>query len=221
MVALAKDGHILFYREEKEGLQHAENVHAFAASILQQSGLGFGTLDAIAVSMGPGSFTGLRIGVSAAKGFCMALDIPLIGLPTFEVMAAGAIQSMHQFGKAITTFFPMLDARRMEVYSAGFDASAHLIFPVGAYVLDQPETLHSFHQKFRNVEGNILVFGPGAFKLKCSEDLLQKVEFSKESFLLPGSMAAIAEHHFQQKKFRNVDSFEPFYLKDFYVPSKS
>ena len=121
-VALAKDGNLFDFKEEvNEKYSHSEQLTLFIESLLQQRGIVFSDLDAIAVSKGPGSFTGLRIGVSTAKGLCYALDKPLISIFTLEAMASGM---QKKFPNKV--YCPMIDARRMEVYTAIFQAGKQL-----------------------------------------------------------------------------------------------
>src|SRR5690554_3247877 len=122
-VSLGKDGELIDTIELAEaGFNHAEKLHVFIDEILQRNAFSYQSLNAIAISKGPGSYTGLRIGVSAAKGLCYALDIPLISIPTLQSLA---LQVQHPDGVIV----PMIDARRMEVYTAVFDADNHCISP--------------------------------------------------------------------------------------------
>lgn len=134
-VAVARDGRVLALREvESPRHEHAEKVNVFIAEVLAEAGLSLKDLDAVAVGIGPGSYTGLRIGLSAAKGLCYALDIPLLGLSTLGTLARAAIDAAPV---PITTVQPMIDARRMEVFTGTFEASGH---PLGGHhplVLDE------------------------------------------------------------------------------------
>src|ERR1044071_1151451 len=131
-VALARDGEVIAWREEHEANKHAEKLSVFCDEVLKETGTTPVQLDAVAVSGGPGSYTGLRIGTSTAKGYCYALNIPLIAVPTLEAMARG-MRNAAAGGELVC---PMIDARRMEVYSAIYDVNFIVISPVVPVVLD-------------------------------------------------------------------------------------
>ena len=132
-VCIIADEKIISFREVNNGFSHAENLHGFIEEVLKESNLSFSQLSAVAVSKGPGSYTGLRIGVSAAKGLCYALNIPLISIDTLQSMAWGAAQTKND----TVLFCPMLDARRMEVYCAVYTKNLETVLPVNALVLDE------------------------------------------------------------------------------------
>ncbi|WP_321539460.1 tRNA (adenosine(37)-N6)-threonylcarbamoyltransferase complex dimerization subunit type 1 TsaB [Flavobacterium piscinae] len=159
-VALAKDGEAVVCKEIAEmGYSHAEKLHVFIEEILSEANLQFSDLNAIAVSQGPGSYTGLRIGVSAAKGLCYALDIPLIAVDTLEVLAS---QISIEEGLII----PMIDARRMEVYSAIFDKNYQKIRDTKAEILTQ--------ESFSELNQMIYFVGDSSQKAKT---IIQKENF--------------------------------------------
>jgi tRNA threonylcarbamoyladenosine biosynthesis protein TsaB len=187
-----------------EHFSHDEKLHVFIREVLQEANVGFSELDAVAISKGPGSYTGLRIGVAAAKGLCFALDLPLIGIHTLELMVQPFI------GKAEYVFFiPMLDARRMEVYTAVFDNSKTWIQETNALVLEA--------QSFYDLIGDspCLVFGNGASKFKTLQPKINAHFTETVSYPSAEDMSRLAWLEFQKKNFEDLATFEPFYLKDF------
>jgi len=211
-VALVREGEILSQRESTAGNDHAALLSLFVTEVLADAGLDIKSLDAIAVSMGPGSYTGLRIGASAAKGYCYALDKPLIAIPTLQAMADGMrieIQSANEEMPAKLCFCPMLDARRMEVYSALYDSDNQCLREVEAEVLDE----NSFADFLR--DHNVLFFGSGALKTQAllGENPAARFDLSYQHGA--ANIARIAEQKFIKKEFEDMAYFEPFYLKDF------
>lgn len=187
-----------------EHFSHDEKLHVFIREVLQEASVGFSELDAVSISKGPGSYTGLRIGVAAAKGLCFALDLPLIGIHTLELMVQPFI------GKAEYAFFiPMLDARRMEVYTAVFDNSKTWIQETNALVLEA--------QSFYDLLGDspCLVFGNGASKFKMLQPKINAHFTETVSYPSAEDMSRLAWLEFQKKNFEDLATFEPFYLKDF------
>ena len=187
-----------------EHFSHDEKLHVFIREVLQEASVGFSELDAVSISKGPGSYTGLRIGVAAAKGICFALDLPLIGIHTLELMVQPFI------GKAEYAFFiPMLDARRMEVYNAVFDNSKTWIQETNALVLEA--------QSFYDLLGDspCLVFGNGASKFKTLQPKINAHFTETVSYPSAEDMSKLAWLEFQKKNFEDLATFEPFYLKDF------
>ena len=187
-----------------EHFSHDEKLHVFIREVLQEANVGFSELDAVAISKGPGSYTGLRIGVAAAKGLCFALDLPLIGIHTLELMVQPFI------GKPEYVFFiPMLDARRMEVYTAVFDNSKTWIQETNALVLEA--------QSFYDLIGDspCLVFGNGASKFKTLQPKINAHFTETVSYPSAEDMSRLAWLEFQKKNFEDLATFEPFYLKDF------
>src|ERR1700761_7507521 len=134
-VALAKDGVVLAYRQIDERNIHAEIITIFINELIAEAGIQYKSIDAIAVSSGPGSYTGLRIGISTAKGLCYALDKPLIAVETLAAMADGIRAEENSYQQ--TLLCPMIDARRMEVYTAVFDAAGNIIKPTAAEIIDE------------------------------------------------------------------------------------
>lgn len=200
-VALAKDSVVIALKEYAgEGYAHAEKLHVFIEDVLQQSGITFKDLNAVAVSMGPGSYTGLRIGVSAAKGLCYALAIPLIAIDTLELLALNV-------SVADGVIIPMIDARRMEAYTAVFDKDHKKIRETKAEII----TEHFFD----DISGTIHLVGDGAAKYS---EVLPAGRFVYHSNVVYPSAAQMAQPSFNKFKKSdtvNVAYFEPFYLKDF------
>lgn len=202
-VALAKDGEVVALKEDyNQQYSHAERLHLFIKEILEENRVSPEDLDGIAVSKGPGSYTGLRIGVSAAKGLCFSLDIPLVSIPTLTSLA-------HQVPKEAEGFvFPLLDARRMEVYTAGFDADKEQILETQAKILEET----SFEEYLE--KGIVSFIGDGVEKFekvcthKNARFILRKLPSAKE-------MAGLAYIKFLEEDFEDVAYFEPYYLKDF------
>ena len=214
-VALAKDGVVLGFKEVNERNLHAEVITRFIEEIISAAGFNYPDLDAIAVSCGPGSYTGLRIGISTAKGLCFALDKPLIAIETLDAMASGLI-SMNEYGeKENLLLCPMIDARRMEVYTALFTAKGIKVKPTTASIIDES----SFDDLFK--ENQILFFGDGAEK--CFNVLNKNPNAS----FLPGFVNSAtyltqkAAEKFDNKEFEDVAYFEPYYLKDFIAGKKA
>ncbi|HEY1025434.1 MAG TPA: tRNA (adenosine(37)-N6)-threonylcarbamoyltransferase complex dimerization subunit type 1 TsaB [Sphingobacteriaceae bacterium] len=203
-VALSKDGQTVSYCERNAPNIHASQLTLFIEDVLKQVSVTFSDLDAVAVSKGPGSYTGLRIGVSTAKGLCYALDIPLIGVDTLEAMAAG-FRSSGQWPTGPQLLCPMIDARRMEVYMEVFDADLTSVQPVQAVILTEA----TFDQY-----GEVVLFGDGA--KKCKALYAQKAHVHIVDF--ENSARHLSEpchKKFMKRQFENVAYFEPFYLKEF------
>lgn len=206
-VALSKNGKVIALKELNDGnYSHAEKLHIFIEAVLKETNITMQQLNAIAISKGPGSFTGLRIGVSTAKGLCFALDIPLISVNTLQSLA---LQVKIDKGLVI----PMLDARRMEVYSAIFDADTNLVRAIEAQVLDKTS--------FQNyLESQPIYFiGDGVPKTK---DLISHPNafFIDDKLPSANEMGMLAFEKFKQRDFENTAYFEPFYLKDFVAHKK-
>lgn len=206
-VGLAVDGIIKSIKESHLANSHAELVTLFCEGVVKEVGIGFHDLDAVAVSKGPGSYTGLRIGVSTAKGFCYALDKPLIAINTLEAMAAGMIENEKTPKDFL--YCPMIDARRMEVYAAFFDAELNEIKATEAVIVDE----NSFSEL---LSANKIIFaGDGA--AKCREVLSHQKNAVFKNDFNPSTafMAKLSEKKFNNQDLENIAYFEPFYLKDF------
>ncbi|AFL80362.1 universal bacterial protein YeaZ [Aequorivita sublithincola DSM 14238] len=201
-VAIAVDGKIIALREENnQKFSHAEKLHVFIDEVLKKAKIDNKQLNAIAVSKGPGSYTGLRIGVSAAKGLCFALDIPLISTLTLEVIA----QQVQQDTRYI---IPMIDARRMEVYSAVFNSEKKQIRETKAEILND-----NFFEDYLN-EGKVVFIGDGALKFEkiCKH---KNAVFLSDACPSASDMAILAEAKYKISDTEDVAYFEPFYLKEF------
>ena len=208
-VAIVKDNVVIASKEENtKNFSHAEKLHVFIKDTILAANLSFTDIKAVAVSMGPGSYTGLRIGVSAAKGLCFAWGIPLIAVPTLAVLAN---QAQEQGAKYI---IPLLDARRMEVYTAVFTTEQHCIAETSALVFEEENPFLEYLEK-----GKVVFIGDGVAKSKA---ILQhpNAVFVEDQYPSAISLAALATVKYNQKAFEDVAYFEPFYLKDFKVTPK-
>ena len=203
-VALAQDGELMIQKELlSEEFSHSEQLHPFIEEVLKESGLKSSSLSAIAISKGPGSYTGLRIGVAAAKGLCFALDLPLIALNTLEIMVQPYEVSPYSF------IIPMLDAKRMEVYTAIFDETKKWIQETMAEVLTE-NTFTSIVN-----EQSCLIIGDGAIKFKTLHPKINASYTNEIHYPVAKDMITLAWKKFNAKEFEDLAYFEPFYLKDF------
>ena len=211
-VSLSAVHDLIAIRESNEPNVHASHVALFIDEVIRESGVPLQDLAAVAVSKGPGSYTGLRIGVSSAKGLCYSADIPLISVSTLLSMTAGLIASLMNEGKDIpadSLFCPMIDARRMEVYNALYDVRLKQVRTVCAEEIDEG----SFQDELANHP--VWFFGDGSEK--CRPLLGNHLHANFIHDFKPSSvfMIPLAYEKFQQGQFENVAYFEPFYLKDF------
>lgn len=205
-VALSVDGELSDKMESIEDRSHAKLLTVLIQDILIKNGLQATDLDAVAVSQGPGSYTGLRIGVSAAKGICYASNLPLIGISTLKIIAAAFLQRESISENSVV--LPMLDARRMEVYYAEYDYKLNEIKTATPLVIEEK----SFADYANKDE--IVLLGSGAEK--CKDFLtLSNARYLIEQTNKAEYMVALAEKDFVRKKFVNVAYFEPAYLKPF------
>lgn len=203
--AISKDGKTIALKELMASNIHAGSLTLFIEEVMNTAGLKFTELDAIAVSKGPGSYTGLRIGVSTAKGLCYALDKPLIAVDTLQMMAAGYITSHPDYRGLICS---MIDARRMEVFTAVFDSLLNTVLPTAALIIDEA----SFNAQ---LEEKVVTFiGDGAPKCRGVISAAH-ARFSEANYNSAENMSRLANEAFLSGKFENVAYFEPFYLKDF------
>lgn len=206
-VAVSQDGLCVFEREDREGPNHAVKSGVFVDEALSFIDAQLMTLDAVAVSSGPGSYTGLRIGVSTAKGICYGRDARLIAVPTLELLCVPVL--LHEKVKEDDALLcPMLDARRMEVYAALFDRSLREIRPTGADIVDG-DTYRTWLD-----ERPVYFFGNGAAKCRSVIDH-PNARFIDDVEPLARWMFPLAERRFFTEKFEDVAYFVPFYLKDF------
>lgn len=206
-VSISNNGEIVVYKEiSTQGFAHAENLHVFISEVLEQAQLKLSDLQAIAVSKGPGSYTGLRIGVSAAKGLSYALNVPLIAIDTLEILA-------HQLQNVEGLIVPMLDARRMEVFMGVYNTNFELVAPVNAEIIDE-NTLSNYSQVLH-------LIGDGA--LKCQEVLTAPNFKYYPDIMYPSAkqMGVIANKKFETNQFEDVAYFEPYYLKDFVLTTST
>ena len=202
-VAIAKNGETILCKEiAEEGYSHAEKLHVFIEEIIAEAGINVHDFVAVAVSQGPGSYTGLRIGVSAAKGLCYALNIPLIAVDTLQTLASQANVSE---GKII----PMLDARRMEVYSAIFNSDLKIERQILAEIIDE-NSFKDFTEKLYFV---------GDCAEKCKPVLTNENFVFLEDIKYPSSeaMSKISYNKYKISDTVDVAYFEPYYLKDFMI----
>jgi tRNA threonylcarbamoyladenosine biosynthesis protein TsaB len=203
-VSIAKDGKIVAMKELNNGsYSHAEVLHPFIEAILKEATISNHQIDAIAVSKGPGSYTGLRIGVSAAKGLSYALNKPLISIDTLTSLS-------HAISIDEGTIVPMLDARRMEVYAAVYDKDQQQIRKIKAEIIDET----SFFDELE--KGKVYFLGDGS--QKCKELIThQNAVFIDDKFPSSKEMAALSYDKYKKNDTEDVAYFEPFYLKDFVV----
>ena len=200
-VALSNDGVTLLCKEiAEQGYSHAERLHVFIEELLNELQVPFKDIAAIAVSQGPGSYTGLRIGVSAAKGLCFALDIPLIAIDTMSLLASQVVINEG-------CIVPMIDARRMEVYSAVFNSKHEEIRGIRAEILTS--------ESFSDIDSTIYFIGDCAEK--STTVLNQKNHVYLDTIVYPSAkdMSAMAYEKYKKNDIVDVAYFEPFYLKDF------
>ena len=211
-VVLSDKGNLISLRETSVKNDHAARLSQFIHEVISSAGISFSSLDAIAVSAGPGSYTGLRIGVATAKGLCFAINKPLIAIPTLKAMAMGMTISIpSSLGQEAPVFWycPMLDARRMEVYCGIYDARGNEIRTVMAEIMDPS----SFQEEMKD---HRIVFGGDGAK-KCKPFLGQnKNSIFLDNFTISAKyLIPWAEKKLDQGDFENLGCFEPFYLKEF------
>ena len=206
-VALSQNGKTIAIKEIAEaGYSHAEKLHVFIDEILKENKLTFKDLSAIAISQGPGSYTGLRIGVSAAKGLCYSLNIPLIAIDTLETLA-------RKLTIENGIIIPMIDARRMECYTAIFNANHEKIKEVKAEIIDE--------FSFNEMTETIHFVGDGAIKCKTILTDIKFVYHDEIEFPSANEMSEIAYDKYKKNDTVDVAYFEPFYLKDFMMTVSS
>ncbi|MBE9469070.1 MAG: tRNA (adenosine(37)-N6)-threonylcarbamoyltransferase complex dimerization subunit type 1 TsaB [Bacteroidetes bacterium] len=212
-VALSENGKLIDYKESQVDKSHSTILTVFIDEMLKQNNIQASQLDAVAVSKGPGSYTGLRIGVSVTKGICYAVEKPAIGVSTLQLMALGVVNSnkfnslnIDDIKKA--WFCPMIDARRMEVYSAFFDFENNQQIKVSADIIDENSYKDLLDKR------KIVFFGDGANK--CKDIINDKnAFFIDDIYPSAKNMIALSYQAFLDKEFEDTAYFEPFYLKDF------
>ena len=205
-VVLANNGKVVASRESAADRSHASVLAVFIDEVMKEANVAFKDLLAVAVSKGPGSYTGLRIGVSTAKGICYAMNIPLIAVNTLQAMSSAYLL---QFPDTPSTkmLLPMIDARRMEVYGAVLNSSLEFLEEVKAEVLNE--------NSFMNHDGEFVMFGDGAHK--AVEVFTGKMNVAYNADFKQSALGLIAPalKAFSLKQFENTAYFEPFYLKEF------
>lgn len=205
-VAISKHVDLVAIKELNNGYTHAENLHVFINDILKENNLNPSDLNAVSISSGPGSYTGLRIGFSAAKGLAYALQIPLISIQTLKALSVAAIKKSN----TEALFCPMMDARRMEVYCSVYNNQLNEIIPLQALVLNE-ESIKTF-----DLNKPIYFFGDGMPKAK---ELLQTIPhsfFIDDVTASASHMIDLAYEKYQAKQFEDVAYSEPNYLKEFF-----
>ena len=202
-VSIAKNGITIALRElATEGYSHAEKLHVFIEEVLAEAKINYKELSAVAIGSGPGSYTGLRIGVSAAKGLCYALEIPLIAIESLQILA-------RKVSVSEGVIIPMLDARRMEVYCCVFDGALNIVEKTSAKILDE--------NSFEDLNGPIYIVGD--CQEKCQSVLTdERFQFLPEyQYPSASEMGNLSFSKYESQQFEDVSYFEPFYLKDFLV----
>ena len=225
-VALVKDGKVIALRESLDGQNHAEKITIFIDEVMKEANVAYRDLDAVATSMGPGSYTGLRIGVSTAKGLCYAMEKPLIAVDTLAAMAYGfkdykttRLQDYKEVAETQSSEFkvqssesilcPMIDARRMEVYSAFFNDKLERVSETNAIIIDE----NSFMDVKQN--NHLYLFGDGADKLASLFENDENITVVEKFHCSAAYMAELADKAFKNNDFVDTAYFEPFYLKNF------
>lgn len=205
-VAISKDAELIGIKEINNGYTHAENLHVFIEQLIQETSLQLKDLNAISVSSGPGSYTGLRIGFSAAKGLAYALQIPLITIETLKALSSEVINTTN----LNSIYCPLLDARRMEVYCAVYDNHLNEILSLRALVLNE-ESIEIFNQ-----DKGIYFFGDGMPKAKTLLQTLPNVHFIDDITASASSMISLAFQKYTAQDFADIAYVEPNYLKEFF-----
>lgn len=208
-VALSVNGKLASLRESHDqSYAHSEKLVVYINEAITEAGLAPKDLDAVCVAKGPGSYTGLRIGVSAAKGLCYGLGIPLLSVGSLESMALWATSSFKQELADVSFLCPMIDARRMEVYTQLFDAQGNALNSVTAQIIDEASFTSQLDQ------GRAVFLGDGASK--CKDVIAHpNAVFLNDFQVSSRGMISLAETKFELQEFEDVAYFEPYYLKDF------
>jgi tRNA threonylcarbamoyladenosine biosynthesis protein TsaB len=206
-VALSENGKLISLKETIKTRSHASVLTVFIDELLKEKKITAGNLDAVAVSKGPGSYTGLRIGVATAKGLCYGAGKPLISINTLQSMCAAFLLNKKHEDNFL--YCPLIDARRMEVYFALFDNELRFVESTAAVILD--ETFLANHLK----KNKIYFFGDGADKLKPLLSSNANAFFANDFFPSAIGMIELAERKYNSNEVEDIAYFEPFYLKDF------
>ncbi|MHA7112338.1 tRNA (adenosine(37)-N6)-threonylcarbamoyltransferase complex dimerization subunit type 1 TsaB [Sunxiuqinia elliptica] len=218
-VSLSKNGKMIDYLENEEGQNHARLLSVYAEDLLRRNQLDFNQLDAVAISKGPGSYTGLRIGVSLAKGICYANQIPLIAISSLQAMSHHVSTNLSEFKIQASTdslFCPMIDARRMEVYCSLYNSSNKEVQAVSAQIIEDD----SFQELLQ--KQTVIFFGNGAAKCKAKINHPQAI-FLDDVKTSAQFMCSLSQKAYENNEFEDVAYFEPFYLKNFIagIPKKN
>ncbi len=205
-VSLSNNGQTVAVKELcEEQFSHAEKLHLFIKDVLQTAGISLTHLKAIAVSKGPGSYTGLRIGVSTAKGLCYALNIPLIAVDTLAVL-------VERVSVESGIIVPMIDARRMEVFTQTFTKNKEAVTAAEALIIDE--------EAFANTTETIHLIGDGALKCQTVLNSSKFVYYNNVIYPSANEMSRLSYAKYINNTFEDVAYFEPFYLKDFMLTTK-
>ena len=204
-VSISENGACKCFRENFNGNNHSELIGVFTQEVLAEAGLEPQDLDAVALSIGPGSYTGLRIGTSFAKGLCYGTDIPLITIPTLKIIAQNAKEKYNIKDDALLC--PMIDARRMEVYTSLYTRECARTRNIEAKIIDE----HAFEQELATQ--TIYFFGNGA--AKCKEIIQSKNAYFIDDVLPQAQYMGTLAEHLPQLDIKQVAYYEPFYLKEF------
>lgn len=205
-VVLAEDGKNIAHRESSEQNAHSSCLSVFIDEVMKEAGMDFRSLDAVCISSGPGSYTGLRIGTSTGKGLCYALGKPLLSVETLQGMANWFLKENPDYQGLVC---PMIDARRMEVYTAMFDSDGNRLTPTTAEIIDE----NSFSDFLK--KGRVAFIGDGAEKTKTLLSGNANAVYDMPFEISAEGLLAEAERELQCSEFEDVAYFEPFYLKDF------
>lgn len=208
-VALSEGGKVIAVREANERNIHASHITIFIDEVMKSSGKKYSELNAVAVSKGPGSYTGLRIGVSTAKGICYALNIPLLSVNTLDSMADGLLKTHNISPTAY--LIPMIDARRMEVYTGIYKTDLTVVEEVNAKIVHQ-----SSFDRFQGTE--LILFGDGSEKFKELFSVQSNIKFLNFENSA-AHLASLSDKKLTNGEVENMAYFEPFYLKDFVTTS--
>ena len=202
-VALAQDGKVAAERVCTEPRMQASLTAPLVKEVMEEAGIGFNGLDAVCLSKGPGSYTGLRVGSSTAKGIAFGAGIPLIAIDTPDILVSSVIPGSDR----VSFIVPMIDARRMEVYTAVYNAKGERLTPIESKIVE-PGSFDGYLSR-----GKVLFIGDGA--LKCKDVIASENAIFREAVPLASAMAPLALRAFREGRFEDVAYFEPFYLKEF------
>ncbi|SHM31906.1 tRNA threonylcarbamoyladenosine biosynthesis protein TsaB [Chitinophaga jiangningensis] len=210
-VSLARDGKVMQTLDSEEQRDHAATMVLFIQQLLKEQGISPAAVDAIAVSAGPGSYTGLRVGVATAKGLCYAWEKPLIAVSTLQMMAQGMLLQQQD---AAALYCPMLDARRMEVFTAVYNSKLEEVLPPQAMILEEGSYKELLAQH------KVIFFGDGSPKWRQLLPAAENAAFA-EYEMNAGDMSLLSEAAYTSKSFADLAYFSPFYLKPFFFPKKA